>query len=238
MQRQQEKDCFECVKLLAKKNNDTLLLSFFDKTEANTDSNSFPDFLFDGGFIEHFQVSAAKENKKGSDHNIKVNNFESSSEMEFEQDKNEFLRSDPCEYLQTNTFDVSVKVQRMPSPRYSYSDFVYSFKRNFEKHIKSLRKYMGEKAVGIFLIELVGANITIMQGDRFVGFYRIKFDKELLKFIERYTEFLKLIIFKIADEYEILELSEIPKLLDNIPQGYSFDVGRFINQNIILFVDK
>lgn len=97
---------------------------------------------------------------------------------------------------------------------------------------------MGEKAVGIFLIELVGANITIMQGDRFVGFYRIKFDKELLKFIERYTEFLKLIIFKIADEYEILELSEIPKLLDNIPQGYSFDVGRFINQNIILFVDK
>lgn len=46
MQRQQEKECFERVKKLAKDKNDTRLLSFLYKATANSESSLFPDFLF------------------------------------------------------------------------------------------------------------------------------------------------------------------------------------------------
>lgn len=101
----------------------------------------------------------------------------------------------------------------------------------------SLQKYTGDKTNGIFLIELVGANITVMQNGRFLKFYRLAIDQELLTYINQYTEYLKFIIFASADSYEILELNEIPKLLYNLPHGLTFGVGRFINEKLSLFID-
>ena len=237
MQRQQEKDCFERVKKLANDKNDTRLLSFLNKATANSESSLFPDFLFDGGFIEHFQVSAANENKKGSKHNIAVNDFERESKETFEQEKNEFLQSPPRKNPVIGTYDLKVTKHEMVCPAYNYESFVKSFKRNFEKHINSLQKYTGDKTNGIFLIELVGANITVMQNGRFLKFYRLAIDQELLTYNNQYTEHLKFIIFASADSYEILELNEIPKLLDNLPHGLTFGVGRFINEKLCLFID-
>lgn len=237
MQRQQEKDCFERVKKLANDKNDTRLLSFLYKATANSESSLFPDFLFDGGFIEHFQVSAANENKKGSKHNIAVNDFERESKATFEQERNEFLQSPPRKNPVIGTYDMKVVKHEMACPEYSYENFVKSFKRNFEKHIKSLQKYKGDKSIGIFLIELVGANITIMRNNCFRAFYRLAVDQELLTYINQYAEYLKYIIFLSADRYEILELKEIPKLLHNIPQGLTFGVGNYTNVNLRLFID-
>ena len=237
MQRQQEKECFERVKKLAKDKNDTRLLSFLYKATANSESSLFPDFLFDGGFIEHFQVSAANENKKGSKHNIAVNDFERESKETFEQEKNDFLQSPPRKNPVIGTYDLKVVTHEMACPEYSYESFVKSFKRNFEKHIKSLQNYTGVKSIGIFLIELVGANITIMRNNCFIAFYRLAFDRKLLTYINQYADYLKFIIFASADSYELLELKEIPKLLNTIPQGITFGVGRYINQESRLFID-
>lgn len=237
MLHKQEKDCFERVKKLAKAKNDTRLLAILNKVTANSESNSFPDFMFDGGFIEHFQVSAANENKKGSKHNIAVNDFERESKETFEQEKNEFLQSPPRENPTMGTYDMKVVKHEMACPEYSYENFVKSFKRNFEKHIKSLQKYKGDKSIGIFLIELVGANITIMRNNCFRALYRLAVDQELLTYINQYVEYLKFIIFVSTDSYEILELNKIPKLMDNLPQGLTFGVGRFINENLNLFID-
>lgn len=237
MQRQQEKECFERVKKLAKDKNDTRLLSFLYKATANSESSLFPDFLFDGGFIEHFQVSAANENKKGSKHNIAVNDFERESKETFEQEKIEFLQSPPRKNPVIGTYDLKVTKHEMVCPAYNYESFVKSFKRNFEKHINSLQKYTGDKTNGIFLIELVGANITVMQNGRFLKFYRLAIDQELLTYINQYADYLKFIIFASADSYELLELKEIPKLLNTIPQGITFGVGRYINQELRLFID-
>lgn len=237
MQRQQEKECFERVKKLAKDKNDTRLLSFLYKATANSESSLFPDFLFDGGFIEHFQVSAANENKKGSAHNIAVNDFERESKETFEQEKNDFLQSPPRKNPVIGTYDLKVVTHEMACPEYSYESFVKSFKRNFEKHITSLQKYTGERSIGIFLIELVGANITVMQNGRFLEFYRLAIDRELLTYINQYADYLKFIIFASADSYELLELKEISKLLNNIPKGITFGVGRYINQELRLFID-
>ena len=237
MLHKQERECFEHVKELAKNKYDTRLLSFLYKATANSESSLFPDFLFDGGFIEHFQVSAANENKKGSKHNIAVNDFERKSRAAFEQEKNDFLQSPPRKNPVIGTYDLKVVTHEMTCPAYSYESFVKSFKRNFEKHINSLQKYTGDKTNGIFLIELVGANITVMQNGRFLKFYRLEFDRELLTYINQYAEYLKFIIFVSADKYEILELNKIPKLLNNIPQGLTFGVGRFINEKLTLFID-
>lgn len=237
MQRQQEKECFERVKKLAKDKNDTRLLSFLYKATANSESSLFPDFLFDGGFIEHFQVSAANENKKGSKHNIAVNDFERESKETFEQEKIEFLQSPPRKNPVIGTYDLKVTKHEMVCPAYNYESFVKSFKRNFEKHIKSLQNYTGVKSIGIFLIELVGANITIMRNNCFIAFYRLAFDRKLLTYINQYADYLKFIIFASADSYELLELKEIPKLLNTIPQGITFGVGRYINQELRLFID-
>ena len=237
MQKQQEKDCFEQVKKLSNDKNDMRLLSFLNKASANSESSLFPDFLFDGGFIEHFQVSAANENKIGSAHNIAVNDFERESRATFEQEKNEFLQSPPRKNPVIGTYDLKVTKHEMVGPKYNYESFVKSFKRNFEKHITSLQKYTGDKANGIFLIELVGANITAMQNGQFLEFYRLAIDRELLTYINQYAEYLKFIIFVSADSYEILEMNEIPKLLDNLPHGLTFGVGRFINEKLSLFID-
>lgn len=237
MLHKQEKDCFERVKKLAKAKNDTRLLAILNKVTANSESDSFPDFMFDGGFIEHFQVSAANENKKGSKHNIAVNDFERKSKETFEQEKNEFLQSPPRKNPVIGTYDMKVVKHEMACPEYSYENFVKSFKRNFEKHIKSLQKYKGDKSIGIFLIELVGANITIMRNNCFRAFYRLAVDQELLTYINQYAEYLNFIIFASADRYELLELSEIPKLQDKIPHGLTFGVGRYISQELCLFID-
>ena len=132
---------------------------------------------------------------------------------------------------------MKVVKHEMACPEYSYENFIKLFKRNFEKHIKSLQKYKGDKSIGIFLIELVGANITIMRNNCYRAFYRLAVDQELLTYINQYTEYLKFIIFASADSYEILELNEIPKLLDNLPHGLTFGVGRFINEKLCLFID-
>lgn len=237
MLHKQEKDCFEQVIKLAKDKNDTRLLSFLNKATANPESSLFPDFLFDDGFIEHFQVSAANENKKGSKHNSAVNVFERESKETFEQAKNKFLQLPPRKNPVIGTYDLKVTKHEMACPEYSYESFVKSFKRNFEKHIKSLQKYTGKKSIGIFLIELVGANLTVIQNNRFREFYRLEFDKELLTYIKQYTDFLKFIIFVSTDSYEILELDQIHKLLNNIPQELTFGVGRFINEKLTLFID-
>ena len=237
MQRQQEKECFERVKKLAKDKNDTRLLSFLNKVTANPESSQFPDFLFDGGFIEHFQVSAANENKKGSAHNIAVNDFERESNAAFEQERNAFLQSPPRKNPIMGTCDVTIVKREMACPEYSYENFVKSFKRNFNKHIMSLQKYTGEKSIGIFLIKLAGTNLTIIQNNCFRAFYRLAVDRGLLTYINQYAGYLKFIIFTSTDRYEILELNEIPKLLSNIPQGLTFGVGRCINQKLDLSID-
>ena len=76
-----------------------------------------------------------------------------------------------------------------------------------------------------------------MRSNCFRALYRLAVDQELLTYINQYVEYLKFIIFVSTDSYEILELNKIPKLMDNLPQGLTFGVGRFINENLNLFID-
>ena len=213
------------------------MLHYWNTAIANYDSNAFPDFIFPNGFIEHFQVSAANETKKGSAHNIAVNDFEQSNNKAFKQERKEFLQSPPRQNASIDTYDMKVITHEMVSPEYSYDGFVRSFKKNFEKHIKSLQKYNGEKTIGIFLIELVGARVTVIQNGRFNVFYRLAIDKELLTYIDKFSEQLNYIVFANNEDYELLDIKNISKILQNIPTGLTFGVGRYISTKLNLFID-
>ena len=74
MRGEAEQNCFEVVKknqnyenfvAMSYKDRD-LIKDIFEKAKPNENLNAFPDFIFDNGFIEHFQVTSSAEGRKGS----------------------------------------------------------------------------------------------------------------------------------------------------------------------------
>ncbi len=237
MRGEQEKICFERIKKQAYKNGDIHLSSLFESAVANSDSNAFPDFVHPDGFIEHFQVTAANETKKGSKHNIATNVFERDSKIAFEQESKEFLQLPPRQNTPAGTYGLQVTKHIMQMPDYSYENFVHSFRRNFEKHIQHLQEYKGEKTIGVFLIELVGAHITIEQNGRFKESYHLTDDQKLLSYIHSFSEQVQYVVFADGDDYELIETKNIPITLRHIPQNISYGVGRYLNIKLNLFID-
>lgn len=211
-----------------------------DNATPNDKPNEFPDFIFAGGFIEHFQVTSARETKKGDKHRITESKFEKESQIELEKKKQEFLSSKPIPGT------LSLQRLEMNSPEYGYDYFVESFKRNFEHHIGSLDKYDGEKSVGVFLLEYTGARITVLRNGNPTRLYKIEHDKDVLSYLCDFVDKLKYLICFWGDTVgdingemscEIIETSKLPELLKNAPRDVSFGVGRVRNQKISLFWD-
>ena len=63
--------------------------------KPNPESNKFPDFLFENGFIEHFQVTSSIENKSGS----KKAEFEAMFKREIKSEQEEFRKKLEVSYL-------------------------------------------------------------------------------------------------------------------------------------------
>ncbi len=204
---------------------------FFYLAAPNEKSSEFPDFIFEDGFIEHFQISSSKETKKGSDFNIAKNDFNKDMKEKFDKNKNEWLASD----FQSNT--LGVKIYETIFDDGSYEFYIKSFKKNFDKHITSLRKYNGEKSIGIFLVEFLGGKITILENNVFKEFYKLSYDKELLEYIYQFKDELKYVVFTDNEHYDIVELHNIPTIVQTIPQGITFGIGGYITTNSTLFLD-
>lgn len=237
MHGRREKMCIERIRKFAEDKNDAKLLSFLKKAAPNKKSSLFPDFLLDDGLIECFQVSAAHEGRKGSDHNIAVNSFERESEAAFEQERNDFLQAPPRKNPAIGAYDLHAIKHELACPNYSYEGFVKSFKGNFEKHMDHLRKYAGDKTNSIFLIEVVGAMITIEQNRYFKDVYRLSNDYNLLQYISEHSEQLWHIVFINGDYYEFIEIKEIPEIQKRAPRNMTFGVGRYLRTDVNVFVD-
>ena len=76
-------------------NSDHFIMdSIFNSTHQNEKQNEFPDFLFDGGVIEHFEVTASNETRKGSKYKIHSIEAEKENEKFFCELDREFLKSE------------------------------------------------------------------------------------------------------------------------------------------------
>lgn len=197
--------------------------------KSNVKKSEFPDFIFANGFIEHFQVSSSKVNRKGTEHVKKMSQFVSKVNEETEILKQKWNELPSCDEVRSNQWG-------MDNPEHSHGFLVKSFENNWKKHINSLEKYLGKKDIGIFMIEysdfalrmeenvykdwIDGMSQGDMRKQEKIHGYRLTRDKVLLDFVFQYKERIKYVIFVYGDDFEIIRLKNIPYLLKLIPWDY------------------
>ncbi len=211
MRGEAEQNCFDLVK--QKLNNDIYFaMSFedeeiikkaFSKANANPILSQFPDFIFDDGFIEHFQVTSSYETKrKGSNMEIE----KSVISREFQKKEVEASQNTVEGQI---TFQ-SIATEPFIHKTHSYANFQKSFEENFDSHIDSLNKYTGNIDHKIFMIEYSDSVLRMAKkypkdilqkvsyGDLFVRenpTYRISRDINILKCIYDKRELIDYVIF-------------------------------------------
>lgn len=189
----------------------------------------FPDFVFENGFIEHFQITSSKTNKKGAEHLKKLSLFKNEVEKEAKRFK---------EDCNTNSDSNKIRSKHlaMKYPEHNYEYLCESFKKNWENHIASYNKYMGNKNIGIFMIEYTDNALEMYENvyNDWVDFmtngdlrepenvktYRLTRDKALLNYIYSFKENMKYVMFVYEKECEIIKLENIPYLLKILPWDY------------------
>lgn len=182
--------------------------------KENPNNNSFPDFVCDNGFIEHFEITSSKTTNNGST---------------MKQEEAVFEKSDMTHIVY--------------SP-HSHDDFVISFKKIWNKHIRSFNKHNGNKNVGIFMVEYQDSSMIVDAKEsqlynrtkpRFPQdvVYMISKDVKLLNYIIGYKNQIHYVIF-VHENWmfqevfcEIIEVSNIQNILDNMKDTYVFTCNQF-----------
>lgn len=214
--------------------DDQIIRNALMNAVPNSNSSEFPDFIFDGGFIEHFQVTSSATNRKGS----MMAREKSSIEHDFEKKAQEATRDLPINQITIQ----SVETEPYWHKVHSYENFVSSFKSNFEHHIDSSRKYHGDNANSIFLIEYMDSALLmdkkypqdlmceVAYGDLLPledSIYRLSRDIELLKYVKEQSDFVRYVIFVNEDCFhgtriDVINSSNALEIIKLLYDGYEF----------------
>ena len=197
--------------------------------KPNENASEFPDFIFDNGFIEHFQITSSKVTRKGATHKKEESAFDAKVAKETEALEKEW--NEPPSYLEAKS-----KSWTFTNPEHSYEYLEESFRTVWKYHIGSLNKYCGNKDVVIFMIVYTvfalamteqvyakwkdGMSSGDMREEEKFKFYRLSRDKKLLNFISQYKDKIKYVIFAYCNGFEIIRLENIPYLLNLMPWDY------------------
>lgn len=197
--------------------------------KANPASSLFPDFVFDNGFIEHFQVTSSSVTRKGATHTRKEKEFYHKVATEAKEIKSKWDETPSCGNVRSKSWMFS-------NPTHCYNFFVESFKRNWNHHLDSYKKYTGSKEIGIFMIEYPEIALSMCediyhdwidgmsQGDmreqeKFQE-YRLSRDKNLLKYIHKFKDYIKYVIYVNSQRFEIIRIENIPYIIKLLPWDY------------------
>ena len=195
-----------------------------------TSGTEFPDFTAHSGFLEHFEVSASSEGRKGSEYrqNIARQKEKMAAKIEaIEKEVEESYNGD----FQIRQVGISSEAVNE-----SYENFTKSFYRNWEKHIRSLDRYeYANNGIGVFLIDasktLLRMKEIIAPGDpqdylggrimhysflnepRYTPYwdiYSLVRDKNLLNYMYDFRQKVKYVVFQSCKCYEVINLNNIP----------------------------
>ena len=198
--------------------------------KPNPASSKFPDFIFDNGFIEHFQITSSKVNRKGATHAKKESEFQRRVETEIEKLEGEWGKSPSFGRVHSESWEFQ-------NPAHSHEYLMNSFKQNWESHINSSKRFSGEKSIGIFMVEHPEISLAMCenvysswingmsQGDmreqeKFKD-YRLSRDKELLNYMHAFRDEIKYVIFVNPQRVEVIRTENIPYLLQLMPWDYA-----------------
>lgn len=176
-------------------------------TAESDELSKFPDFVFDGGFIEHFRVSSSSHNRKGS----QQEQFNGQIRRKVDEQRKKWADDDAYTGPRSQTWQVE-------QANTSYDFFVSHFQDIWRNHLDSLSKYEKPYHSGIFMVDYQD-NALMMQSivrssdpaqpKKF--FYRLSRDKKLLDYIYESHNKVQYVIFVNADQVEIIKLASIPE---------------------------
>lgn len=180
--------------------------------KPNFNSNKFPDFIFNDGFIEHFAVTSSLEDKKGAKQKRESSVFKNKSKTTFFSNLN---RSEEGTLLSQSS--------TRPFVQHSHSNIVNSIKKSWVKHIDSYNKIISPPKNGIFLLEYIDFNIETAisrenEPAEVFETYRISVDKHLLKWIYAFKEKIDYLILinSLSLSIEVIRIDSIPNLIEGI----------------------
>lgn len=239
-----EKQCFDYVKseVFSNQNigyvcsieDDELIEKIFRLALPNPEPSRFPDFIFDCGFIEHFEVTSSHSNRNGSTMKIEQHSLQKEAEAK-EKALMDEMSETPCYEGQTIITDKW-------HSKHSYDDFCFSFKKSWEKHIDSLEKYTGNKNIGIFMVQYNDSALVmnalypdvktglyygdLLERPKYRG-YRLTRDSTMLEYIYQYKDKIKYVAFFNNDGFhgqrcEIICVENLPEILKIVKGRYSF----------------
>jgi|LSQX01.2.fsa_nt_gb hypothetical protein len=240
MARQNEKECTEelknaflgktNVKIYANCELETISQILFS-AKSNVNKNNFPDFVFSGGGIEHFQLTSSKETRKGSEFKIEESINKKSKDEYFEMLKEEHLNSEfiPGTIATDNYEEVYES--------FSYEAFIHSLERNIVNHVESLEKSNYQDKVVVFLMEQQTARLWIDEGIIPIKFYELHRDKKALSIIKQHCNSVNYIIYFVADSVEVLDLSKMDDLLNESLIYKNVKGGRLVKHQLNLLIN-
>ena len=209
----------------------------------NPNASMFPDFVSELGFIEHFQVTSSKTNRKGSVHKKEESLFLEKVEESEKQFKSEMDITPSFGEMKSMHLNFSF-------PEHSYEFFVKSFISTWNHHIKSYKNYQGAKEIGAFMIEYQDMALKMCEdfGDIKCGlwygdllrreerylFYRLSRDKQLLRFIYRFKDVLKFVIMVSGNNVEVICVENIPELLKLLPYEFKIYSPTIVGRQVSL----
>ena len=213
-------------------NGDCRWLSYVLQNARETGSNNtFPDFVSDGAIIEHFQITSAKEGRKGSLYMAEDSKNNVKWEKEFQKREDDFLNSSPNPGTLTSI-----------SNEHEYGDFSYenllnSIKSNVDSHIKSLEKSGITNKKVIFIMEQPDARLCKTKTYSSCEFYLLHEDRQALRILKRYAHKIDFVIYTVADSIEVIDLSKIDYLIETGLDLSDVKPGKIRKIHIGLFGD-
>lgn len=239
-----EKICLDYVKSIVLSDNNIfyacsfkdnkLIEQMFQTAEPNPELSKFPDFICEGGFIEHFEVTSSYSNRKGSKMQREQHRLQEEAKAKEEELKAQ-MNITPC-------YEGNTIITDKWHSKHSYDDFCISFEKNWQNHIDSLDKYAGDKSISIFMIQYNDSALRlnavfpdikegIYYGDLLekpaYKEYRLTHDSELLEYIYQFKKKIKYVVFFNNDEFhgkrcEIICVENIPEILKIVKGKYRF----------------
>lgn len=212
-------------------NTETRLIPLLLKCDSNPAENDFPDFLFPGGAMEHFEIGSAPEGRKGS--KFKRHEFDSQKNNEevFEQEKEDFLRSDYRPRTGTSVITKAVYNEC------SYLCFLQSLKRNWSMHTKSLKKSLVRYETVVFLMEQQTPRMMVYKNQQFQKWYRLSDDKRALSIIQGLSDGVRYAVYAGLNYVELIDLNKLSEMISRAECFDCVKVGRHISTNAFFFID-
>lgn len=198
-------------------------LGFRDKNEVqeilpkianvipNEKENDFPDFLSEGCFLEHFQITSGSDTRKGADAIKDAKQYEDTIKKMKKR-----IYEDPS--IEGPIYGAHIL---SPNVRHSEKNLEKSFFKHFDDHLDHLEKsQVKNDQIGVFLIEYDDARLMsfVRQGnengqphDEYIFHYNIN----VLKYLRQHKEKIQYVIFlKSMGTIEVISLSEIDMLIE------------------------